>query len=59
MATTRTWIGGGNNKAANPNDWSPTGDPQVGDSLMMTHGTMNVSGNGLAGDTLTVSGGQH
>jgi hypothetical protein len=55
--TQRTWIGGGNNKATNPNDWSPTGDPQVGDSLMMTRGTMNVSRNDLAGDSLTVSGG--
>ena len=55
MAST-TWIGGGNNEASNPNDWSPTGTPQPGDTLTMSSGTMHVSGNDLAGDTLSVSG---
>jgi hypothetical protein len=59
MAITRTWIGGGNNKASNPNDWSPTGVPQPGDILQEMSGqtplTMNVSGNDLAGDTLDLS----
>jgi hypothetical protein len=31
--TTRTWIGGGNNRADNPNDWAPNGVPQPGDML--------------------------
>ena len=51
----RTWTGGANNDAANPNDWSPTGAPQPGDSLTMGAGTINLSGNDLAGDTLSVS----
>jgi hypothetical protein len=55
--TTRTWIGGGNNKASNPKDWSPAGVPQPGDSLSMGSGTMNLSGTALAGDTLTIGGG--
>lgn len=41
--TNRTWIGGGNNQASNPKDWSPTGAPQPGDGLLlMNSGTMNV-----------------
>ena len=61
--TSRTWIGGGNNKASNPHDWSPTGVPQVGDTLSIDGAseqppppfTMNVRGNDLAGDTLSIS----
>ena len=56
MAITRTWIGGGNNNASNPKDWSPAGVPQPGDTLQQMGGqtplTMNVRGNDLAGDTL-------
>jgi hypothetical protein len=55
--TTRTWIGGGNNKAANAKDWSPTGVSQSGDDPLMTQGVMDIAGNALAGDQLTVSGG--
>lgn len=61
--TSRTWIGGGNNSAANPNDWSPNGGPQPGDTLTVpftTPGateTINVSGNQLAGDPLTINSG--
>jgi hypothetical protein len=55
MATTRTWKGGGNNNASNPRDWNPMGVPQPGDNLSMTQGVMNVSGNALTGDTLSVS----
>ena len=50
----RTWIGGGDDNASNPNDWSPTGVPDPGDTLTMTTGTMNIHGNALAGDTLTI-----
>jgi hypothetical protein len=61
VMTTRIWIGGGNNKASNPKDWSPTGVPRLGDNLfiagstgaMPPNGTINVVGNDLAGDTLT------
>ncbi len=55
MSTTRAWNGGGNNDATNPHYWSPTGVPQPGDNLVITHGTMNVHGNALAGDTLSVA----
>jgi hypothetical protein len=59
--TDRTWIGGTNNKASNPKDWSPTGVPQQGDRLFITgsfgavppNGTLNITGNDLAGDILT------
>jgi hypothetical protein len=53
----RTWIGGASNNAANPNDWSPSGAPQPGDSLTIGSGTIDISGNDLAGDTLAVSPG--
>jgi hypothetical protein len=44
----RTWIGGGNNKASNPKDWTPYGTPQSGDIVIIDHGTVNVSGSELA-----------
>lgn len=56
MPISKTWVGGGNNKASNPKDWSPRGAPQPGDSLNMTNGTMKLAGNALAGDTLSVTG---
>jgi hypothetical protein len=52
------WLGGGNNKAANRNDWSPTGTPQAGDNLLVTGPgpfTMNVRGNDLAADSVTLA----
>ena len=53
--TDRTWIGGGNNDASDPNDWNPTGVPLLGDSLLMPDGgTMNIIGNDLVGDRLQV-----
>ena len=57
----RTWIGGENNQASNPNDWSPTGVPQKGDTLGLNVPTftpliINVSGNDLAGDTFVLFG---
>jgi len=33
--TDRKWLGGGDNKASDANNWSPTGTPQRGDSLTM------------------------
>ena len=39
---------------SNPADWSPAVAPAPGDALMMGSGTMNISGDGLAGDTLTI-----
>ena len=57
--TTRYWIGGRGNQANNPNDWTPKGKPQAGDTLIAntpTPGTMNVTGNDLAGNTLVVRG---
>ena len=49
-----TWLGGGNNLASNPADWSPAVAPKPGYTLTMSAGTMNLTGNALAGDTLTV-----
>ena len=54
---TLTWVGGGDNLASNPADWSPALKPQPGDSLVMGSGTMNLSGKALAGDTLSVKQG--
>jgi len=56
--TSRTWVGGGNNNASNPNNWSPSGVPVPGDALSMLSGTMNVRDNNLAGNTLGVGAGQ-
>ena len=52
---TNTWIGGGNNKSSNPDDWSLGRVPQPGDTLVMTQGVMNVAGDDLAGDALSFS----
>jgi len=50
----RTWLGGGNNNANNPDDWSSTGVPVPGDVLDMQAGTMNVRGNNLAGNSVVI-----
>jgi hypothetical protein len=55
--TNRTWIGGGNNQASNPKDWSPKGAPHSGDALTMNSGTMNVIHDDLAGDVLAINSG--
>lgn len=53
--TDRIWLGGGNNSARNPIDWSPMGVPQPGDTLSMPNGgTMNVRDNDLAGNAVHV-----
>ena len=58
---TLDWIGGGNNKASNPNDWSPTAAPQPGDTLTVSSSegphlfTMNVSCDDLAGNLVAIS----
>ena len=55
MATTRTWVDGGNNEASYPNDWSPAGVPQPGDSLILSApATINISGDALTGDRLNI-----
>ena len=65
---TLAWIGGGNNNASNPEDWSPTGVPQPFDTLEILGPfpstippglplpayTMNVSKTDLAGATLMI-----
>ncbi len=50
----RTWVGGGNDKANNASDWSPTGVPLPGDLLDMQGGTINIRGDDLAGNALTI-----
>lgn len=52
---TKTWTGGGNNNASNPNDWTPNGVPQPGQVLNITSGTINIQGKDLAGDTLNLA----
>jgi hypothetical protein len=53
----RTWLGGGTNRASNPNDWSPSGSPKPGDALSMTNGgTINIHGDDLHGDMLLIGG---
>ena len=52
----RVWLGGGNNQASNPNDWSPTGAPQSGDNLWMPQGVMKISGLDLSADSLDLLG---
>jgi hypothetical protein len=60
----RVWIGGGNNQASNPMDWSPQGAPQPSDGSLQViasagspqPATMNIRGNDLAGVPLTVYG---
>jgi hypothetical protein len=51
----RTWIGGGDNEANNPDNWSPEGSPAPGDNLLMPNsGTMNIQDNDLADNTLQI-----
>ena len=54
VPTSLTWVGGGSNQASNAADWSPGVAPEPGDVLSIGSGTINVAGNALAGDTLTV-----
>ena len=50
------WIGGGNNRADNPKDWSPAGvpqqAPQPGNNLMVSQGTINISGEDFSNSAL-------
>lgn len=50
-----TWLGGGNNNASNPKDWSPGGAPTPGETLNIEQGTINVHQGDLSGDTLDVT----
>ncbi|HYZ22879.1 MAG TPA: hypothetical protein VE690_12045 [Rhodopila sp.] len=53
---TRLWVGGADDAAGNPANWSPAGVPQPGDTLQIGNGAViNVAGNDLAGDTLNVA----
>ena len=49
-----TWVPGGGNHASSPGNWSAHRAPVAGDQLTMLSGTMNLTGNALAGDPLTV-----
>jgi len=51
---TLSWVGGGNNLASNPADWSADVAPGPGEALTMTSGTMNLIGDALSGDVLSV-----
>lgn len=57
----RKWLGGGSNSASSPQDWSPTGRPQPGDTLSISGSggqpyTMFVQRVDLAGDVLSIGG---
>ena len=52
--TARTWTGAQNSSARDPNNWTPTGIPQPGDTLTMTDGTMDIRDQDLAGNTLLI-----
>jgi hypothetical protein len=54
VPVSRTWVGGGNNSAGNPNDWNDHGVPKPGDTLNMASGTIHLTGNQLQGDPLQV-----
>ncbi len=57
---TRTWKGGGDNKASSPHDWRDVGIPQPGDTLTIASQhhpasyTINIHGYDLAGNWLTI-----
>ena len=52
---TLAWVGGGNNRASNPNDWSPAQVPGPSDVLMMPMGSaMNIAEMDLAGNILEI-----
>ena len=48
-----TWVGGTDNAASDPNDWSPAVAPRAGDTLNMSTGTINITDDDLAGNPLT------
>ena len=52
-----TWVGGGDNLATDPADWSTNTAPAAGVQLFMGSGTMNVVGKALAGNTLNITSG--
>jgi hypothetical protein len=53
----RTWTGSVSNDASNPNNWSPMGAPQPGDTLTDTisGSTIDIRDKALAGTTLLVT----
>ena len=52
--TTKTYIGAGRNIPGLASSWSPSDAPNPGDTLLMASGVMNISGSGLAGNTVTL-----
>jgi hypothetical protein len=46
---------GGNNEWNNPADWSPTGTPRPGDTLIMNGGTINLGHTNLYGNPLQLA----
>ena len=54
---TRYWLGGGGNNANDPNDWTPAGKPEPGDTLYLqgsdaSNDTINIYGGDVAGATI-------
>jgi hypothetical protein len=59
--TDRTWTGAVSNSASDPGNWSPAGVPEFGDTLIARQTsptgpgiTMDITGDALAGDTLSL-----
>jgi hypothetical protein len=51
--TARTWVGGhSGNNADDPQNWTPIGAPQPGDTLTAVSGTMEIGRDSLAGNVL-------
>src|SRR6185437_7227384 len=61
--TDRRWTGNVNNDANTPGNWDPNGAPQPGDALFVGRAdvrtaTIDITGNDLQGDILTIALGQ-
>lgn len=53
--TDRTWVGGDHNGSVyDPDNWSPAGRPQPGDTLNIVDGSASVRGGNVAGDALSL-----
>ncbi len=59
--TDRTWTAAVSNTASDPGNWSPEGAPAPGDTLLVPFRgpgiTMDIAGDALAGDPLTLISG--
>jgi hypothetical protein len=52
IGVVRNWIGGGSNNIFAASDWSPSGAPQPGDTLVIRGGVANMAGGNLTAETV-------